>query len=130
MAMNPIPWQEIRREYLDGATYQELGEKYGIAPSTIGRRRHKEHWGCRGGGDELQRRCLAMVRRLAAAVEETMDSQTEPWAVKELKDLSALTKDVVGLQKLVMDLEPAEEEDEAPETVRVVLEGPLEDWGG
>ena len=42
MAMNPIPWQEIRREYLDGATYQELGEKYGIAPSTIGRRRHKE----------------------------------------------------------------------------------------
>ena len=67
MAMNPIPWQEIRREYLDGATYQELGEKYGIAPSTIGRRRHKEGWGGRDDGSVMLRRCAAMVVTLAMA---------------------------------------------------------------
>ena len=128
MAVNSIPWQEIRREYLDGATYQELGDKYGIAPSTVGRRRHKEGWGNRDDGSEMLRRCAAMVRRLSEAVEEAMENHTEPWAIKELKDLSALTREVLGLQKLVE--EASAEENCAAEELRIVLEGPLEEWGG
>ena len=127
--MSNALWAKIRREYLGGATYQELGDKYGIAPSTIGRRRHKEGWGGRDDGSAMLRRCAAMVERLSEAVEETLENHTEPWAIKELKDLSALMREVIGLHKLVSQA-PEDSDDELDGQLRIVLEGPLEDWGG
>ena len=127
--MSNALWAKIRREYLGGATYQELGDKYGIAPSTIGRRRHKEGWGGRDDGSVMLRRCAAMVERLSEAVEETLENHTEPWAIKELKDLSALMREVIGLHKLVSQA-PEDSDDELDGQLRIVLEGPLEDWGG
>ena len=40
-----IPWEEIRREYVSHAgSYRELGAKYGIPFTQIGRRGRAENW--------------------------------------------------------------------------------------
>lgn len=43
--MNTIPWETIRLEYISsGASQRALAKKYGINPSTVGRRAKAEHW--------------------------------------------------------------------------------------
>ena len=121
MAIREIPWQELRRAYQKGATYEELGQRYGISASTVGRRSRKENWGGRGGGTADEKRMAQRVRQLWNSVGEAMDNHAEPWGVKELKDLTALTRELMALQNMV---EPQQEQRE----VRVVLEEELEQW--
>ena len=37
MALN-VPWEQVRRDYEQGATCQLLAERYGVSTSTVSRR--------------------------------------------------------------------------------------------
>lgn len=124
MAVNAVPWAELRRAYQQGATYEELAQQYGISASTVGRRCRAESWGKRGGGEDGQR-AVRIVEQLWESVGEAMDNHTEPWGIKELKELTSLTRELLTLQSLV---EP--EQEEVSDTLRVVLEGEIEKWSG
>ena len=69
-------------------------------------------------------RAAQLVDRLWVSVGEAMDSRTEPWGVKELKELTGLTKELLALQTMV---EPAAVEEEG--CIRVVLPEEAEAWG-
>jgi len=118
-----IPWQQMRRDYEKGATYRQLAERYGVSSSTIGRRCRLENW--TRGGDRRLERCVEQVSlRLLEAVEELLGGE-EALNTRELKDLTALTRDLEALRQTVRQ----QQSDHGGEGVRVVLEGPLEEWG-
>ena len=116
-----VPWEQLRWEYeQENATYQVLAERYGVSVSTISRRARAEEWSRRSSTD----RCLAAVtRQLMGAVEETLTDRSAPVSVRELKDLTALVRELLTLQEL------AEGPKEQDEGLRVVLEGEAESWG-
>ena len=120
MAVN-VPWEQMRREYEEeNATYRVLAERYGVSASTISRRARAEAWGKGSSAD----RCLAAVtRQLIGAVEETLTDRSAPVSVRELKDLTALVRELLTLQEL------AEGPQEQDEGLHVVLEGEAEKWG-
>ena len=119
MALN-VPWEQVRRDYEQGASCRTLSERYGVSVSTVSRRARAEEW----GKDNSARRCFAAVtRQLMGAVEETLTDRSAPVSVRELKDLTALVRELLTLQEL------AEGERQEDEGLRVVLEGEAESWG-
>lgn len=119
MALN-VPWEQVRRDYEQGATCQLLAERYGVSTSTVSRRAKAEEWSRQNSTE----RCLAAVtRQLMGAVEETLTDRSAPVSVRELKDLTALVRELLTLQEL------ADGEQAQAETLRVVLEGEAEQWG-
>ena len=120
MALN-VPWEQVRRDYeQEGATDQVLSERYGVSTSTISRRARAEAWDRNNSAG----RCLAAVtRQLMGAVEETLTDRSAPVSVRELKDLTALVRELLTLQEL------AEGPQAQDESLRVVLEGEAESWG-
>lgn len=120
MALN-LPWEQLRQEYeREGLTYQELAQRYGVSTSTVSRRARADGWGRRGGS---RRRIEEVSGQLLAVVEEALAGRSDPLSVRELKDLTALLREMLALREL------AQKEKGGEETVHVVLEGPLEDWG-
>ena len=118
-----IPWQQMRRDYEKGTTYRQLAERYGVSSSTIGRRCRAEGW--TRSGDRRLERCVEQVSlRLMEAVEELLGGE-ETLNTRELKDLTALTRELEALRQTVRQ----QQADHGGEGVRVVLEGPLEEWG-
>ena len=71
-----------------------------------------------------EQRAVAMVDRLWDSVGAAMDSRTEPWGVKELKELTGITKELMALQSLLEGGAPREEAQ-----IRIVLPEEAERWG-
>ena len=119
-----IPWEEIREKYEEGGwSYSALAREYGAVPSTVSKRARKERW--KGAGEyrreEPVGKCLASAaRQLSASVNETV-RQGEA-SVKELKELTAMLRELVGLQETI-----AQQQKEAGE-LRVVMEDEAEEW--
>ena len=131
MAVNPTPWQEIRKAYCGGISYRALEAQYGIPKSTLYRRAVAEGW----KRDEPPKpkpkskpsgpaqRCLeAVTEQLLQAAEETLGSRSEPVSTKELKELTALVRELVSLRQLVESQTPQDN------CVHVVLDDELRSW--
>ena len=73
---------------------------------------------------EVKQRAAQMVDRLWDSMGETMDSRTEPWAVKELKELTAVTRELLALQSA---LDPTGQREDGQ--IRIVLPEEAERWG-
>lgn len=69
-----------------------------------------------------EERMTRLMDRLWDAVGATMDSRTEPWGVKELKELTAVTRELMALRSLT-------EGGADSEQVRIVLPEEAERWG-
>ena len=117
-----IPWRQIRRDYEAGVTYRQLAEQYGVPTSTLGRRGRAEGWR-RRDPDWLERYVEEVAARLLTAAEELLHSP-QPLTLRELKDLTALLRELDSLRQTVRQQDSA-----ADEQVRVVLEGELARWG-
>lgn len=114
MVKREIPWEELRQLWLQGASYQQLGRKYGISKATVGRRARQENWRSEGLGRVQLQKLAAQLRR---RVEQQLQEET---GTKELRELSAMLRELLALQR--------EMEKQQPEAVRVLLEGETEEW--
>ena len=118
-----IPWGEIREKYEAGGwSYTALGKEYGLSPSAVSKRARREQWkgaGQRTREDPVSRCLTAAARQLSSSVNETV--QEGEVSVKELKDLTAMLRELVNLQEVLSQRQDGEE-------VRVVMEDDAEAW--
>lgn len=114
MVKQEIPWEELRKLWLQGATYRQLGRQYGISEATVGRRARRENW---RGESPGRKQLMKLAAQLRQRVEQQMQEET---GTKELRELSAMLRELLALQR--------EMEKQQPEAVRVLLEGETEEW--
>ena len=125
MEVKPVQWSRLRHEYERGATYRELAEQYGVSAAAVGRRSKAENWGRRGSAQReltVEQAAAQVAQRLLAAANQTLEDDSAPLSVKEIKDLAGLVREALALRQL-----SGREEPDAG-TVRVVLEGEVERW--
>lgn len=114
MVKQEIPWDELRQLWLQGATYRQLGQQYGISEATVGRRARQENW---RGENPGRKQLLKLAAQLRQRVEQQMQEET---GTRELRELSAILRELLALQR--------EMEKQQPEAIRVLLEGETEAW--
>ena len=127
MALSTSDWQHMRRRYERGETYGKLAGEYGVSVSAICRRSRAEGWGRRGsaGGESMTGQCLAeLTQQMLCAARETLRQGEGCVSVKEMRDLTALVRELLALQRMAREEQDADRED----CVRVVLDRQVEDW--
>ncbi len=123
-----IPWAEIREKYeAGGESYAALGRRYGVSGATVGSRARKEHWKGRRTGKRSEKSamedCLSSAaQQLRYSIEETMKSG-ENVSVKELKELTAMLRELMNLEETV-----SEHEREGVGQLRIVMEEPADTY--
>lgn len=106
MEKQEYPWEEIQAKYEGGGwTYAALGRAYGLTAARIGQKARQEGWKRPSGGGKPKKpmaACLAVAaRQLSLAVAETVRQGGEDGSVsvKELKELTAMLRELVNLQQ-------------------------------
>lgn len=108
-----VPWEEILRRRKEGETARALAEEFGVSVESVYKR---------GGGQRErleQRGSLQQAARNLCRSAGSMVAQMEDMDAKELKELTALLRELVTLE---------ERTDKGPETVKVVLAKEAEEW--
>lgn len=107
-----VPWEEILRRRKEGETARALAEEFGVSVESVYKR---------GGQRErrAQRGSLQQAARKLCRSAGSMVAQMEDMDAKELKELTALLRELVTLE---------ERTDKGPETVKVVLAKEAEEW--
>lgn len=107
-----VPWEEILRRRKEGETARALAEEFGVSVESVYKR---------GGQRErrAQRGSLQQAARNLCRSAGSMVAQMEDMDAKELKELTALLRELVTLE---------ERTDRGPETVKVVLAKEAEEW--
>lgn len=109
-----VPWEEILRRRKEGETARALAEEFGVSVESVYKR---------GGGGQRerleQRGSLQQAARKLCRSAGSMVAQMEDMDAKELKELTALLRELVTLE---------ERTDRGPETVKVVLAKEAEEW--
>ena len=107
-----VPWEEILRRRKEGETARALAEEFGVSVESVYKR---------GGQRERleQRGSLQQADRKLCRSAGSMVAQMEDMDAKELKELTALLRELVTLE---------ERTDKGPETVKVVLAKEAEEW--
>ena len=103
-----VPWEEILRRRKEGETARALAEEFGVSVESVYKRGQRERLEQRGSLQQAARKLC----RSAGSMVEDMDA-------KELKELTALLRELVTLE---------ERTDKGPETVKVVLAKEAEEW--
>lgn len=112
-----IPWAEIREKYEAGeGSYAALGRRYGVSETTVGNRARRENWRGRRTGGTIDACLLSAAQQLRRSVEETVQGG-ENASVKELKELTAMLRELMNLEQAVAEHEKAGEEQ-----LRIVME--------
>ena len=106
-----VPWEEILRRRKEGETARALAEEFGVSVESVYKRGQRERRAQRGS---LQQAARNLCRSAGSMVE-----QMEDMDAKELKELTALLRELVTLE---------ERTDKGPETVKVVLAKEAEEW--
>ena len=101
-----VPWEEILRRRKEGETARALAEEFGVSVESVYKRGQRERLEQRGS--------LQLCRSAGSMV-----AQMEDMDAKELKELTALLRELVTLE---------ERTDKGPETVKVVLAKEAEEW--
>ena len=99
-----VPWEEILRRRKEGETARALAEEFGVSVESVYKRGQRERLEQRGS---LQQAARNLCRSAGSMV-----AQMEDMDAKELKELTALLRELVTLE---------ERTDRGPETVKVVL---------
>ena len=97
-----VPWEEILRRRKEGETARALAEEFGVSVESVYKR------------GSLQQAARNLCRSAGSMV-----AQMEDMDAKELKELTALLRELVTLE---------ERTDKGPETVKVVLAKEAEEW--
>lgn len=108
-----VPWEEILRRRKEGETARALAVEFGVSVESVY---------TRGGGQRerrAQRGSLQQAARNLCRSAGSMVAQMEDMDAKELKELTALLRELVTLE---------ERTDKGPETVKVVLAKEAEEW--
>ena len=100
-----VPWEEILRRRKEGETARALAEEFGVSVESVYKR--------------AQRGSLQQAARNLCRSAGSMVAQMEDMDAKELKELTALLRELVTLE---------ERTDKGPETVKVVLAKEAEEW--
>ena len=100
-----VPWEEILRRRKEGETARALAEEFGVSVESVYKRGQRER---------LQQAARNLCRSAGSMV-----AQMEDMDAKELKELTALLRELVTLE---------ERTDKGPETVKVVLAKEAEEW--
>ena len=103
-----VPWEEILRRRKEGETARALAEEFGVSVESVYKRGQRE-----------QRGSLQQAARNLCRSAGSMVAQMEDMDAKELKELTALLRELVTLE---------ERTDKEPETVKVVLAKEAEEW--
>ena len=106
-----VPWEEILRRRKEGETARALAEEFGVSVESVYKRGQRERLEQRGS---LQQAARNLCRSAGSMV-----AQMEDMDAKELKELTALLRELVTLE---------ERTDKGPETVKVVLAKEAEEW--
>lgn len=130
MEKKKYPWEEIREKYENGGwTYAALGRAYGLSAAKIGQKARQEEWkGASGGGQRKKSMaaCLsAAARQLSQAVTDTVRQGGEEGSVsvKELKELTAMLRELVNLQQTLES-----KEKDGTQCIRIVMDEDAELW--
>ena len=134
MVRNDVPWQEVRMRYERGeGTFRSLAREYGVSRTTLERRAMQEHWGGRrrNTGERTGQCLYSAAQQLLQCVEERLLQPEEPADVRTLKELTGVLRELMQLRRSLAEEEQAAAAAavEAP-TLRVVLEGEVEEWSG
>lgn len=103
-----VPWEEILRRRKEGETARALAVEFGVSVESVYKRGQRE-----------QRGSLQQAARNLCRSAGSMVAQMEDMDAKELKELTALLRELVTLE---------ERTDKGPETVKVVLAKEAEEW--
>ena len=106
-----VPWEEILRRRKEGETARALAEEFGVPVVRVYKRGQRERLEQRGSLQQAARKLCRSAGSMVAQMED-MDA-------KELKELTALLRELVTLE---------ERTDKGPETVKVVLAKEAEEW--
>ena len=106
-----VPWEEILRRRKEGETARALAEEFGVSVESVYKRGQRERLEQRGSLQQAARKLCRSAGSMVAQMED-MDA-------KELKELTALLRELVTLE---------ERTDKGPETVKVVLAKEAEEW--
>lgn len=122
-AKRVIPWGEIREKYEAGeGSYAALGRRYGVSGAAVGNRARKENWkrsntGAPRSEKNTMEDCLtSAAQQLRRSVAETVECG-ENVSVKELKELTAMLRELMNLEQAV-----TEREEEGEERLRIIME--------
>lgn len=107
-----VPWEEILRRRKEGETARALAEEFGVSVESVYKR------GGAAGAAGAEGQLAAGARKLCRSA-GSMVAQMEDMDAKELKELTALLRELVTLE---------ERTDKGPETVKVVLAKEAEEW--
>ena len=105
-----VPWEEILRRRKEGETARALAEEFGVSVESVYKRGQRER---------LEQSSLQQAARKLCRSAGSMVAQMEDMDAKELKELTALLRELVTLE---------ERTDKGPETVKVVLAKEAEEW--
>ena len=105
-----VPWEEILRRRKEGETARALAEEFGVSVESVYKRGQRERLEQRGSLQQARKLCRSAG---------SMVAQMEDMDAKELKELTALLRELVTLE---------ERTDKGPETVKVVLAKEAEEW--
>ena len=119
--MKSVPWSRMRKEYEGGETQAVLAERYGVSVSSVSRRARLENWGRRGSVMGRGGTMEEVSQMLLNAARTTLLCPQSELSVRDMKDLAALVREVQAMR----DAQRGRDEGE---TVRVVLEGEVEEW--
>lgn len=124
-----IPWTEIRREYERGGTsYAGLGRRYGLSAYTIGNHARQENWQGRSREEKkkasVENWMTAAVRQLRRSIEKSA-KDGEGVSVKEMKELTAMLRELLNLEQTLSDRESTEEN-----RLRIVMDEAAERYSG
>lgn len=107
---NPIPWPEIRQEYLTGNTMSALGRKYGVDKSAICRRAQREGWSEERQRLEREINEAASARVREAAIEDRvmLYDATREAAANIIKQLLEASRDPLMMRRHLVQHEYSE----------------------
>ena len=108
-----IPWTEIRKEYERGGTsYAGLGRRYGVSAGTVGKHARRENWQGRSRAEKKQLSVenwmTTAAQQLRRSIEESV-KDGEGFSVKELKEQTAMLRELINLEQTLSDHQDAEE---------------------
>ena len=120
--MKRIPWEEIRKRYEnEKASYQQLGEEFGISRKTISAHARAENWVRGGKIPNAADVCLSSATRQLARRLEQAESGEEV-NMGEIKELTTVLRDLVKVREALTATEDREN------CVQVVMDEEIEEW--
>lgn len=137
-----MDWMQMKEEYITGdVSYRRLGEKYGVAASTVSDRASREGWArmrreYRDRGAQMTNTLQSVADKLLRRIESSVDAE-ETLDVKDLRALVSAVKDLISIREACPELERRVRIAELEEAlgdreggIEVIFKAGQEEWNG